>query len=225
MTSDAILVPHGTSSRPTTLPAHAQWRSHRAQTSFARRDSGADSTGSGGVNGYGVAGQEPFRDLHRSAIFARLDPGTDTLRGNAIHPSSARGSIRELVLLARLCRSARHQGRAELVLREGDGAWVWDTDGNRYIDATASLWYCNVGYGREEIVDAVAGQMRRLPTYSTFGVYTTAPTLTSPSASAMAPIPGAVVFFTSGGSEAIDTAAKLARRYWDVVGRPRSGSS
>ena len=58
---------------------------------------------------------------------------------------------------------------AELVLREGDGIWVTDVDGNRFLDATASLWYCNVGFGRDEIADAVADQLRRLPAYSSFG--------------------------------------------------------
>ena len=55
----------------------------------------------------------------------------------------------------------------QLVLERGEGCWVWDVDGNRYLDATASLWYCNVGWGRDEIADAVAAQMKRLPAYST----------------------------------------------------------
>jgi adenosylmethionine-8-amino-7-oxononanoate aminotransferase len=42
----------------------------------------------------------------------------------------------------------------ELVIDRGEGAHVWDGDGRRYLDATAALWYCNVGYGREEIADA-----------------------------------------------------------------------
>ena len=110
---------------------------------------------------------------------------------------------------------------AELVLREGDGVWVTDVAGRRYLDATAALWYCNVGFGRAEIADAVADQLRRIPAYSSFGAYTTEPTVELASRiAAMAPIEDAVVFFASGGSEAIDTAAKLARRYWDVLGRP-----
>ena len=57
----------------------------------------------------------------------------------------------------------------ELVLERGEGCSVWDVDGKRYLDATASLWYCNVGWGRTEIGDAVAAQMAKLPTYSNFG--------------------------------------------------------
>src|SRR6185295_11536893 len=60
-----------------------------------------------------------------------------------------------------------------------------------------------------------------LPAYSTFGVYATKPTIElAERLAAIAPIDDAVVFFTSGGSESVDTAGKLARRYWDVVGKP-----
>lgn len=110
---------------------------------------------------------------------------------------------------------------AELVIREGDGAWVTDVDGNRYLDATAALWYTVAGYGRGDIADAAADQMRRIAAYSSFGAYTTEPTVRlAERVAAMAPMPNAAVFFTSGGSESVETAGKLARRYWDVVGRP-----
>jgi adenosylmethionine-8-amino-7-oxononanoate aminotransferase len=110
---------------------------------------------------------------------------------------------------------------AEVVLRRGEGAWVEDVDGRRYLDATAGLWYCAVGYGRREIADAAAEQMTRLAAYSGFGAYATEPTLElAERLAGLAPIDDAVVFFGSGGSDAIDTAAKLARRYWDVLGRP-----
>ena len=110
---------------------------------------------------------------------------------------------------------------AEVVIRSADGVWLEDTAGNRYLDATAALWYCNVGYGRRVIADAVAEQLARLPAYSSFGAYTSEPTLALADRLAdLAPIPNAVVFLGSGGSDAVDTAAKLVRRYWDVVGRP-----
>ncbi len=110
---------------------------------------------------------------------------------------------------------------AEVVFRSGKGVWLESVDGRRYLDATAALWYCAVGYGRREIADAVADQLARLPAYSSFGAYTTEPTLAlAERLTAMAPIDDAVVFLGSGGSDAVDTAAKLVRRYWDVVGRP-----
>lgn len=109
----------------------------------------------------------------------------------------------------------------EIVFRAGDGVWLEDTDGRRYIDATAALWYCNVGLGRREIADAVADQMARLVAYSSFGPYTTEPTLRlADRLAAVSPIADSVVFLGSGGSDGVDTAAKLARRYWDVLGRP-----
>ncbi len=110
---------------------------------------------------------------------------------------------------------------AELIIREGDGAWVTDVAGNRYLDATAALWYAVAGYGRAEIADAAAAQMKRISAYSSFGAYTTEPTVELAARIAgMAPMPNAAVFFTSGGSESVETAGKLARRYWDVVGKP-----
>jgi putrescine aminotransferase len=109
----------------------------------------------------------------------------------------------------------------EVVIASGEGAVITDTKGNEYIDATAALWYCNAGYGRREIADAVAQQLARLPGYSTFGSYTTDTTLRLADRLAqLSPIEDSVVFLASGGSEAIDTATKLARRYWDVVGKP-----
>jgi adenosylmethionine-8-amino-7-oxononanoate aminotransferase len=109
----------------------------------------------------------------------------------------------------------------EVVIASGDGAVITDTNGKDYIDATAALWFCNVGYGRREIADAVAEQLAILPGYSSFGAYTTEATLrVADRLTALSPIPNSVVFLGSGGSDAIDTATKLARRYWDVVGKP-----
>jgi len=110
---------------------------------------------------------------------------------------------------------------AELVFRSGDGVWIEAVDGRRFLDATAGLWYCAVGYGRRQIAEAVADQLTRLSAYSSFGAYTTEPTVRlADRLAALAPVDDAVVFFASGGSDAVDTAAKLVRRYWDVSGRP-----
>jgi adenosylmethionine-8-amino-7-oxononanoate aminotransferase len=111
--------------------------------------------------------------------------------------------------------------RSEVVIREAEGVWLTDTNGRRYLDATAALWYCNVGYGRGEIAAAVGEQLARLPAYSSFGAYTSEPAVEiSERLAELAPFPDAVVFLGSGGSDAVDTAAKLVRRYWDVVGKP-----
>ncbi len=107
----------------------------------------------------------------------------------------------------------------ELVLNRGEGCYVWDSDGKRYLDATASLWYCNVGWGRREIGEAAAAQMAELPTYSTFGDIVTGPTLAlADRLAGLAPVAGSKVFLTSGGSDSIDTATKMARHYWQLLG-------
>src|SRR3989440_4357679 len=109
----------------------------------------------------------------------------------------------------------------EFVVARGEGVWVYDEDGNRYLDATASLWYSNVGHGRTEIADAVARQLRTLEAYSIFGDVATPPALElAEMLSERAPMEDAKVFLTCGGGDAIDTAAKLARLYWQVVGQP-----
>ena len=116
-------------------------------------------------------------------------------------------------------RSVEAAGAITLV--RGEGAYVVDDTGRRYLDATASLWYCNVGWGRAEIADAAAAQMRALPAYSTFGDLTNRPAeaLASRVAS-LAPVADSKVFLTSGGSDSIDTATKMARRYWQLRGEP-----
>lgn len=109
----------------------------------------------------------------------------------------------------------------EVVISRGEDVWVWDASGNRYLDATASLWYANIGHGRAEVTEAVAAQMGRLEAYSTFGNFANEPALELADwLTRTAPVPDARVFLTSGGGEAIDTAAKLARRYWFARGNP-----
>lgn len=127
--------------------------------------------------------------------------GTDT---RLWHPFADMGAVRE----------------HELVITRGDDVWVWDSDDRRYLDATASLWYANVGHGRPEIAAAVAEQMRRLEAYSAFGDFANEPALElAAMLSDLAPMPSRI-FLVSGGGDAIDTAAKLARRYWFEVGEP-----
>lgn len=108
-----------------------------------------------------------------------------------------------------------------ITIVRGKGSTVWDDAGNALLDVSAALWYCNVGYGRKELADAAARQMVELSSYKTYDGFT------SPSTEALAarvtdlvPLDGAKVFFTSGGGESIDTAAKLSRAYWTAVGKP-----
>jgi adenosylmethionine-8-amino-7-oxononanoate aminotransferase len=109
----------------------------------------------------------------------------------------------------------------EFVVTRGEGCWIWDDRDERYLDATASLWYANVGHGRREIADAVHAQMTTLEAYSAFGDFSNVPARELCERLAeLAPVPDARVFLTTGGGESVDTAAKLARRYWAAVGQP-----
>ena len=114
------------------------------------------------------------------------------------------------------------EAAGELSIVRAEGSHIWDADGRRYLDATASLWYCNVGHGRTQIGEAVATQMRDLESYSTFQ------DLTNPAVMALAdrvasiaPMADAKVFLTSGGSDSIDTATKMVRRYWQLHDQPQ----
>ena len=110
---------------------------------------------------------------------------------------------------------------APFIIDRGEGIYVYDESGRRYLDAAASLWYMNVGYGRTEIIDAMAEQMRKLPAFHAFIDYGTRPTIDLANRIAsVSPDPGSKVFFGSGGSDAVDTAAKMTRRYFNAIGQP-----
>jgi putrescine aminotransferase len=99
-----------------------------------------------------------------------------------------------------------------LEIVRGEGSRLWDADGKAYLDGTASLWYCAAGHGRRQIVEAVAAQMSDLAAYHTFGRFTNRPAdQLAEELVELGPIPGARVLFTTGGSEAVDGALKLAR--------------
>jgi adenosylmethionine-8-amino-7-oxononanoate aminotransferase len=104
----------------------------------------------------------------------------------------------------------------------GQGAHVQDADGRDYVDAMASLWYCNVGHGRGEIADAVATQIRTLDAFHTFEKFTN-PTVDAACEliASLAPVPDSRVFLTSSGSEAVDSALKLARLAQAARGEPQ----
>ncbi len=109
-----------------------------------------------------------------------------------------------------------------LVIEGGDGVYVTDGQGKRYIDGQAGLWNVNVGHGREEIKQAIRDQLDRLSYYSLFGGTTTTPSVELADVLCrMAAHEGMVrAFFSSGGSEANEAAFKLARQYWRQAGEP-----
>ena len=110
----------------------------------------------------------------------------------------------------------------ELVLERGEGANVWDVSGRRYLDATAALWFCNVGYGRREIADAAAAQMSRLPAYSTFGDLSNGPAVElAELVASLAPVPDSKVFLTSGGTDELYSGVTISTPWWAPIMRLR----
>jgi adenosylmethionine-8-amino-7-oxononanoate aminotransferase len=106
-------------------------------------------------------------------------------------------------------------------ITHGKGSLVWDHTGHEMIDAMASLWYCQIGHGRGDMADAIAGQVRQIEAYSCFDPFTNGPAdeLAEKIAS-LTLMPEARVFFTNSGSEAIDSAMKLARLTQVLDGQP-----
>ncbi|MET0317842.1 MAG: aminotransferase class III-fold pyridoxal phosphate-dependent enzyme [Rhodococcus fascians] len=108
----------------------------------------------------------------------------------------------------------------ELVLRSGDGVWLHDIAGRKFLDATAAAWYANVGYGRTEIAAAISDQAGQLHAYHCYADVVTETTLTLVDKLVeIAPVPDSAVFLTSGGSDSVDTALKMIQTYWHARGR------
>jgi putrescine aminotransferase len=108
-----------------------------------------------------------------------------------------------------------------ITVDRGSGALLWDSDGNEMIDAMASLWYCQIGHGRSDVADRIAAQIRKLEAYSCFDPFTNAPAdQLAERIADLSPMSDARVFFTGSGSEAVDSAMKLARLTHVRAGHP-----
>jgi adenosylmethionine-8-amino-7-oxononanoate aminotransferase len=108
-----------------------------------------------------------------------------------------------------------------LVIVRGEDCELVAADGQRLIDGSAGLWTVNLGHSREDLVSAAHEQMKRLPYASTFGGVSSPPAIELAERLVELAPPGlGAVFFVSGGSEANETAIKLARRHWVRQGRP-----
>jgi putrescine---pyruvate transaminase len=106
------------------------------------------------------------------------------------------------------------------VIAESDGAYIYDSDGQRYLDGLGGLWCVNIGYGRTEMVEAIAEQARRLPYYSSFDDLTNPPS--AELAAKLANLaPGSLrhVLFGTGGSTATDTAIRIVHHYFNRLGQ------
>jgi len=109
----------------------------------------------------------------------------------------------------------------QVIFERGSGSTLFDVHGREYLDLMAGLWNVNVGYGRPELAEAAAEQMRGLAYTSAYGGSGTPPAiLLAAKLAELAPGDLSVTYFASGGGEANDTAFKLARIYWRLRGQP-----
>lgn len=110
----------------------------------------------------------------------------------------------------------------QIVITEGDGAYVTTSTGQRLFDGTAGLWFANIGHGRADMARVAAEQIQRLETHHVFGRFRNDRALElAETLAGLSPLGEAKVILNSGGSDAIDVACKLARRFWVLRGRPQ----
>jgi putrescine aminotransferase len=115
---------------------------------------------------------------------------------------------------------ALHAGGVR-VITGADGIFLYDSNGNKILDGMAGLWCVAAGYSRRELVDAAAAQMAKLPYYNTFFKTTNQPAVALAQRLArIAPEGINHAFFACSGSEAVDTALRIARVFWQTQGKP-----
>jgi adenosylmethionine-8-amino-7-oxononanoate aminotransferase len=107
------------------------------------------------------------------------------------------------------------------IIARGEGSWIWDVDGHRLVDGVGGLWSANLGFGRREIRDAIVAQLDELAFYNTWrgATHPRAIELAERLVELMKPDGVAAFHFGSGGSDAVETALKLARQYWKALGQ------
>jgi putrescine---pyruvate transaminase len=108
------------------------------------------------------------------------------------------------------------------VIIRADNIYLWDSDGNKILDAMSGLWCVNVGYGQRSLIDAATKQLETLPFYNAFFQTATPPAIELAELLAeVSPPQFQHVFFAGSGSEGNDTVVRMVRRYWDVLGQPQ----
>ena len=113
-----------------------------------------------------------------------------------------------------------HQKKSRIITR-GEGVYIYDADGNKLLDGMSGLWCVNIGYGRDELVDAAAAQMRVLPYYNSFFQCANPPSIELARMLQEVSQPQLNrVFFAGSGSESNDTIVRMVRRYWDLMDQP-----
>jgi adenosylmethionine-8-amino-7-oxononanoate aminotransferase len=116
---------------------------------------------------------------------------------------------------------SEHEARGATILESAEGCYLKDSTGREILDGFAGLWCVNVGYGHDSIVEVAAEQMRRLPYATGYFHYASEPAIKL--AAELADLtPGDLdhIYFTLGGSDAVDTAIKMVRFYFNALGKP-----
>jgi len=107
------------------------------------------------------------------------------------------------------------------IITGADGCYIYDSEGGKVLDGMAGLWCVNIGYGRDELADVAAQQMRELPYYNSFFGTAHPPVIKlAAQLKKLAPDHISHVFFTGSGSEANDTNVRMVRHYWQAKGQP-----
>jgi putrescine aminotransferase len=107
------------------------------------------------------------------------------------------------------------------VITRADNIYLWDSEGQKILDAMSGLWCVNVGYGQQALIDAATRQLKELPFYNAFFQTATPPAIELAELLAeVSPPSFQHVFFTGSGSEGNDTIVRMVRRYWDILGKP-----
>jgi adenosylmethionine-8-amino-7-oxononanoate aminotransferase len=107
-----------------------------------------------------------------------------------------------------------------IVIERGEGCYIWDSEGKRYLDALSALYCVNIGYGPyPEIAEAAREQIEKLPFFTNWVGFATPPALElTERLAGLVPIDVGRIFFVSGGSEAVESALKVARQYHRLRG-------
>ena len=117
---------------------------------------------------------------------------------------------------------ATHPQVGPFMIARGDGVYVEDDQGRRYLEAMSALWCASLGFSNERLAKAGSDALRTLPYYHTFnGRSNAAAVALAEKLLALAPVPMSKVFFANSGSEANDTAVKLVWYYHNAIGKPR----
>ena len=125
-------------------------------------------------------------------------------------------------LIHPVCNPRAHERRGVTILDSGNGAYLRDIDGNELLDAFSGLWCVNIGYGHESVVRAATEQMRKLPYATGYFDFGSEPAIRlAGKLVEIAPKSLRHVYFTLGGSDAVDSAIRLVTNYFNAIGKPR----